>query len=117
MHAAPCDVYVWGANFSWIYTHTIYSILHPSWQSAGCHDQASTNVVAMRTLTVMYPNSVNVSCLSHILEKVSYTSCLNFQPGGLAFLAKVIKRAFFEGNKHKDWCHGFHLPDDGVDGS
>ena len=37
---------------------------------AAMHDRASTNVVAMRTVKVVYRNCVNVGCFSHMLDLV-----------------------------------------------
>ena len=46
-----------------------YSI-HPSNLLAAMRDRASTNNVAMRTLTVIYPNVVDIGCFSHTIDHV-----------------------------------------------
>lgn len=46
-----------------------YSI-HPSNLLAAMRDRASTNNVAMQTLTIIYPNVVDIGCFSHTIDHV-----------------------------------------------
>ena len=46
-----------------------YSI-HPNNLLAAMRDRASTNNVAMRTLSVIYPNVVDIGCFSHTIDHV-----------------------------------------------